>query len=1012
MRRLTLAQRARRCGFTAPERAAAELEAGAWQPEDFAHVADPDRALAACARLGLNRREGVGNDDAARPRLLAVLGLSTALADHLARHPQAARELCGTAEEAEARALLSEADERAAMCAALAPWLAGAVEGTGTGTVTGAGTSPVTGAGPEAGSDSRENRSDLQDAIAALRAHYYTRILTLAGWDLTLPDPAARLPEVAVTLSNLACATLEGALHLARTRVPDANAVDFTIIALGKTGGGELNYASDVDVVYITEPRPGVSEARALEIGTALATTLAGYISAPGPESALWTIDTALRPEGGTGPLVRTLASHLDYYATWAQSWEFQALLKARVAAGNRELGNNYLRATAPLVWNAASRDNFVTDARAMRARVEAHIPTAQRDRHIKLGAGGLRDVEFTVQLLQLVHGRVDTTIRSATTTTALARLSEGGYISRPDAARLDHHYRWLRCLEHRAQLVRLRRAAVLPTREDDLRRLARSLGLPDAAALTDTFAQVRREVRELHQDIFYRPLLPAAAQLAADDISLAPEAARTRLASIGYRDPAGALRHISALTEGTSRRAAIARQLLPVMLGWFAEGPEPDAGLLAFRVLSEKMGATSWYMRTLRDGGPVAHRLALILSRSRFLARDIPELPESIAWLGDDAELAPRSAAALRGELDALLERRSQPGEIAGAGRWLRWREVLRTAMAQALGLLGPEEVAGAVSNAVECAVEAGVRAARCAVVAEKNEADGPHPDFSFAVIGLGSLGGRECGYTSDADVMFVWDGPEEAAGDADALARAFMRLEQEVGGAPPLAVDADMRPEGRSGVLARSLDSYGEYYRNWAEPWEFQALLRARAVGGDRELGERFLELIAPLRYPAHWDESRRTAIRLMKIRVEKERIPGGVAPASHLKLGPGGSADVEWTAQLLQLEYAAAYPQLRVTGTGEALRAAGAAGLITANEEHALVEGWQAASALRQAAFVATGRTGSAAQVIPRDPRERERMAAILGVEHASDILDRRARAARHARAAVEHVFYGRG
>ncbi|MDY5139339.1 hypothetical protein R6H00_09180 [Actinotignum timonense] len=200
--------------------------------------------------------------------------------------------------------------------------------------------------GPEAGSDSRENRNDLQDAIAALRAHYYTRILTLAGWDLTLPDPAARMPEVAATLSNLACATLEGALQLARTRVPDAHDVDFTIIALGKTGGGELNYASDVDVVYITEPRPGVSEARALEIGTALATTLAGYISAPGPESALWTIDTALRPEGGTGPLVRTLASHLDYYATWAQSWEFQALLKARVAAGNRELGANYTNAS------------------------------------------------------------------------------------------------------------------------------------------------------------------------------------------------------------------------------------------------------------------------------------------------------------------------------------------------------------------------------------------------------------------------------------------------------------------------------------------------------------------------------------------------------------------------------------------------------------------------------------------------------------------------------------------
>ena len=303
-------------------------------------------------------------------------------------------------------------------------------------------------------------------------------------------------------------------------------------------------------------------------------------------EGTLWPVDAALRPEGKNGPLVRTVESHRQYYERWAKTWEFQALLKARTVAGDQELGQAYLDAVRPMVWQAAGRPNFVEDVQAMRRRVEQHVPAGEAARQLKLGPGGLRDVEFSVQLLQLVHGRADETLRSGTTLEALAALSSGGYVGREDAAVLDEAYRLLRTLEHRIQLLRLRRTHLMPTDEADLRRLGRAVGHRRDAAreVVSQWQAQAREVRRIHERLFYRPLLTAAARLTTAEARLTPEAARERLAALGFRDPAGALRHIEALTSGVSRRAAIQRTLLPVMLGWFADEADPDAGLLAFR--------------------------------------------------------------------------------------------------------------------------------------------------------------------------------------------------------------------------------------------------------------------------------------------------------------------------------------------------------------------------------------------------------------------------------------------
>ncbi len=389
---------------------------------------------------------------------------------------------------------------------------------------------------------------------------------------------------------------MEAALAIARGEAPvDDEPCRLAVIAMGKCGGRELNYVSDVDVIFVAEPLPGGDEQAALASATRLAAAMMRACSVPTAEGTIWPVDANLRPEGRSGALVRTLASHLAYYERWAETWEFQALLKARPVAGDLELGRAYVDAVAPLVWTAAERPGFVEDVQAMRRRVEENVPARDADRQLKLGSGGLRDVEFAVQLLQLVHGRTDIFVRSPTTLVALEQLSTLGYVGRDDAAELDRAYRFLRTLEHRIQLFRLRRTHVVPRGAVDLRRIARSMGFrrDPETELTEAWRKHAREVRRLHEKLFYRPLLDAVARLEPGEARLTPEAARARLAALGYADPAGALRHLEALTTGVSRRAAIQRTLLPVMLGWFADAPDPDGGLLGFRRVSDALGNT-----------------------------------------------------------------------------------------------------------------------------------------------------------------------------------------------------------------------------------------------------------------------------------------------------------------------------------------------------------------------------------------------------------------------------------
>ncbi|WP_097944252.1 bifunctional [glutamine synthetase] adenylyltransferase/[glutamine synthetase]-adenylyl-L-tyrosine phosphorylase [Streptomyces sp. ms115] len=989
-RRSSTFTRLLRHGFTDPSAAEQLLDLDALASvrsdpvllEALGATADPDLALRGLVRIVEAGEEGerrvlldtLVTAKPLRDRLLGVLGASEALGDHLARHPRDWQALV-TYESADLHPGVAEFEQG----------LAEAVD-------------------PD-----------------SLRVAYRRCLLTLAARDVC---GTTDLAQTAAELADLATATLRAALAIARTSAPeDAAQCRLAVVAMGKCGGRELNYISDVDVIFVGEARDGVDETKAMQAATRLAAHMMRICSDTTVEGTIWEVDANLRPEGRNGPLVRTLSSHLAYYQRWAKTWEFQALLKARAVAGDPELGAEYVEAVSPLVWGAADRENFVPDVQKMRRRVVDNIPADRIERELKLGPGGLRDVEFAVQLLQLVHGRSDASLHSGSTLEALRALAEGGYVGRADAAQLDEAYRFLRSMEHRIQLYRLRRTHLVPEDEADLRRLGRSLGMrtDPVAELNKAWKRHASVVRRLHEKIFYRPLLDAVAQLAPGESRLSAKAAAIRLEALGYADPAAALRHLEALSSGVTRKAAIQRTLLPVLLGWFADSADPDAGLLGFRKVSDALGKTPWYLRLLRDEGAAAENLARVLSAGRLAPDLLMRAPEAVAILGDPEGLTPRTREHLEQEVLAAVGRAGDAESAVAVVRGVRRRELFRTTAADLIGSYGTEDSPaeqdhGALVDRVGSAVtDLNAATIAGALRAAVRERWGDTLPTRFAVIGMGRFGGHELSYGSDADVLFVHRpregvSDEEAGRAANAVVSEMRRLLQLPTADPPLLIDADLRPEGRTGPMVRTLKSYEAYYRRWSLVWESQALLRAEHMAGDEELGRAFVELVDPLRYPMEGlGEDAVREIRRLKARMESERMPRGADPTLHAKLGRGGLSDVEWTVQLIQMQHGWAEPGLRTTRTREALAAACAADLIPAEDAQTLDEAWVLAARVRNAVMLVRGRPGD---TFPSDPRELAAVGRYLGYEpgHVGDMLDDYRRTTRRARAVVEERFYG--
>lgn len=837
--------------------------------------------------------------------------------------------------------------------------------------------------------DVTEYEAIVRDAVATggmdeLRLEKRRRLLALAGRDAAGEVP---LEIVGAHLSAIADACLT--VTLEHVGPPD----DLAVIAMGKLGGEELNYSSDIDLMFVIADEADVSGA------TDAATALLRELGSMTPQGQAFRIDMNLRPEGRSGPLVRSMSGYLEYYKRWAEIWEFQALIKARACAGNRELGRRFEQETRPFVFERAASADGVTSIRQMKQRVEEHALRSNRASRptrddVKLGPGGIRDIEFSIQLLQLVHGGTDPSVRSGNTLAATAALVDGGYIAEDDGAGLSVDYRWLRAVEHRIQLWQERQVHVLPADAEDRARLARSMGFRDSpeASAADRFdaahARVLSDVRGRFDKLFYRPMVESLAD--STTAGLPPEALKERLRVLGFRDVDRAVRTLGGLVGGRDRRAKLFRVLTPAMLRFLAATPQPDQGLFSFLRLGEALEGRVDALGALRDNPPGLQFLANVLGSGRFLGDVLIHVPEELAAIADpQGPGAPKDIERLRHEAEASLRWRSPEERWNGLRRFKR-RETLRIALSDLARNSDVAEVGKWLSDVAGACIEAAIE-----------------EPAGFAVVGMGKLGGRELNYASDVDVLFVHRGDaQDAEKRAENLLRAIGEVTPE---GQAFRVDAALRPEGKSGPLSRSIESYGEYYERWGDHWEHQALLKARVVAGDAALGQELVDLARRMAFPRVLPQDALTQIRHLKARMEKERVPKGVDPRRHLKLGPGGIADVEFAVQLLQRTHGFAHSELQVTGTLDALDAATELELLSGEDAARLREAFTFLMELRNRIFFLFAKPVDA---LPSKPEELEALGIAMGfhAQPRQEIEERFLRVSRRARKVAQRLIYG--
>jgi [glutamine synthetase] adenylyltransferase / [glutamine synthetase]-adenylyl-L-tyrosine phosphorylase len=836
--------------------------------------------------------------------------------------------------------------------------------------------------------DYRSNVADVLDSddpSAELRRRKRRSLVRIAARDLL---GMADLPATALELAFLAQACIGAALEIAK---PD---VAMAVIGMGKLGGRELNYASDVDVMFVHQG----SSRDAEHAAQAVLRTMSDQTA----EGIVFRTDADLRPEGRSGALSRALDAYIAYWDRWAAPWEFQALLKARPVAGDDALAKRFLHEAEQRVFPDIARPEIVREIRAMKARSESELRRLGLDeREVKRGRGGIRDIEFSVQLLQLVHGRTDARIRTPTTLDALTVLAEGGYVSPSDSARLHDAYVWLRTVEHRLQLVDEQQTHTLPADDEVRTRLARVLGLRDRGGQSalqqfdDRHRAQQSVVRGIHEKLFFAPILDTLSGAGA----LTMAATEERLGAFGFSDVTRTRDALRELGAGLTRHSRVMRQLLPVVLGWLSDTPDPDLGLLQLRRLTEGAARAAALAHTFRETPIAAERACRVLGSSRMLGLALHRQPDFLSQLGDDEALRrehTRAELAMEA-IDALVWRDDEHERRAGLRRFKR-RHLLRIGSRDVLGFADLETTQRELAHVADACIEAALSSARSS--------------GAFAVVGLGRLGGEELSYASDIDLLFVYDG--DGAADFDAAERLATNLVQALGAETEegrvFGIDINLRPEGKQGPLARSLRGYENYYERWALTWEFQSLLRARFVAGDRRVANRFLELVSPFVYRDPFPDSEVREIRRMKARIERERIRPGDDPQFHLKLGRGSLSDIEFTVQLLQLMHGAEHEELRVPSTIVALDRLATAGLLEADDADSLRDAYRLCERARNALHLLTNAAGDS---LPVRSEQAEPLGRMLGFVHRpqTSLRDEYRRVTRRARASVERIFYGR-
>lgn len=833
--------------------------------------------------------------------------------------------------------------------------------------------------------------TDLPTLMKRLRTFKRAEILRIAARDL---NGMAPLEEVTAELSSLAAVSLQVAYDICRgilirefgTPLAETEngprEAEMTIIAMGKFGGWELNFSSDIDIIYFYDhdrgetcgKSPGEGRKGAIPLHAffnKLAEMVNKALAQVTEDGFVFRVDVGLRPEGKSGDMAVSFRSAEIYYESWGRSWERTAMLKARPVAGSLELGAQLLTMLEPFVYRKYLDYNLIEDMKNMKLKIDASLTRSREgETNLKLGRGGIREIEFFIQALQLVYAGKSPALRCRNSLLALDTLLTARLISEDHHRKLSEAYRFLRTVEHRIQVFQERQTHNLPLKEDERLALARRSGFMRPGGQTrffETLEQHRTNVSDVYGNLFLsrdeklqQDVHPQAYFLL--DPRAPADLVKDMLAERRFEDVDRAYDNLMVLRDGaeksnlTERSRRILEKITPALVNELFDSPDPDMALTNLERFLVVIGNRSFYFALLAENRATLKLIVSLFGMSEFLSKILishPELLDSL--VGKDGTTSAKDRSTLEQDLTTLLEQSDYVEDRLDALRRYRNEEFLRIGLNDIHGVFGQGEIADQLTLLGETCL---ATAYRMGIEELQRFGDPCYTDngktrtASLAIIGMGKLGGRELNYHSDLDIIFVYDHQGTTNGTKQISNHEyFAKLAQKIIAILTMQtregyvykLDTRLRPSGNAGPLVTSLDSFLEYHQKDAQIWERQALTKARVVLGDESLAHQLEEVIRKTVYGRSLDQNGQLEINRLRMRMETE-IAKEKEGAYNIKTGRGGMVDVEFATQYLQLKYGCVHPELQTTSTIRALKAAQAMDLLSAQDLHTLLTGYK--------------------------------------------------------------------
>ena len=837
--------------------------------------------------------------------------------------------------------------------------------------------------------DETTNFTGLQ---SILRCFKRREIVRIAARDL---NGLATLEEVMRELSDLASSTLQGAYQVCRrclirdhglpmvTEGAAASEAEMTVIGMGKLGGRELNFSSDIDIVYFYESDKG--ETTGIENSSGgrkgvislhaffnkLGEMVSKALSQVTEDGFVFRVDVGLRPEGKSGDMAVSLRSAEIYYESWGQSWERTAMLKARPVAGSLELGERLLKTLQPFIYRKYLDYNLIEDMKQMKLKIDASLTRSREGEiNLKLGRGGIREIEFFIQALQLVYAGKNPKLRERNSLYALDTLLADNLLEQDDYCKLQNAYRFLRAVEHRIQVVQERQTHNLPAKEDEMLALARRSGYLRANGLARF-----REVLEEHRgnvSYIYGTLFHSRDEKLGQEIQphimflLDPKAdsdlVKDMLAEHHFEDVERAYDNLISLRRGpvkanlTERSRRILQKITPLLIHELFESPDPDMALNNLERFLTALARRSCYYALLAENPQTIKLLVSLFGMSEFLSKILINHPEQLdSLVGRGGSSLAKTKEIMTEDLASLLEQSDYFEDHLNILRRYRNEEFLRIGLNDIHGRLMQGEVTAQLSTLGEICLDAAFRLAVTDLQRFGRpvwQREGVSTEANLAIVAMGKLGGEELNYHSDLDIIFVYDHQGYTNGEKQISNHEyFAKLAQKIISILTMQtqegyvykIDTRLRPSGNAGPLVTSLDSFLDYHRKEAQVWERQALTKARVVLGDSGLADQLRDVIRHTIYGTTIDDDGRQEIYRLRMRMENElaREKDG---SYNIKTGRGGMVDVEFAVQYLQLREGRRSPELRTTSTVVALKEIGTLGLLPDGSAEMLLNGYK--------------------------------------------------------------------